>query len=503
MALPRQGETNFGPVLQNRAFRSLWAAQVLAQTAQNANNFMLIVLIERLTGATIHQGLMIMAFTLPGVLFAPISGVAIDRLPKKWVLVGSNLLRTLSALSYALLVWLAPEHSAWWLLMAIYTVAFLTATVGQFFNPAEAATIPLLVGRQHLIAANSLFTLTLAMAQVVGLIIIGPVAVKLIGLRSAFVLMSAMYLLAALSVRRIPRDQPGRRPQRARSSWHQAWVDFHEGWQFVIRRPPVTIAMSHLTLIASLVMMLAMLAPGIASRVLHLAPEDAIVVFAPAGLGMLVAAFALGRWGNRLSKERVARLGLAGIATGFVSLGWIAWRFQITNATLALNLATMSAPSAGAGLILATVGLSLFLGLTMSGVNIVSQTILHERTTDDVRGRVFAVQFMLNNLVGIPPMLAIGGIADLIGIPPVLVGIGLAVVGVLGFTSVAEQRYRRQGESLAPALLTASTPAASSVERDAEADVSAPTDLPTGRRNASSLSEKERRSATQRAGTLP
>lgn len=500
MALPRRGETSFGPVLQNRAFRSLWLAQVLAQTAQNANNFMLIVLIERLTGATIHQGLMIMAFTLPGVLFAPISGVVIDRLPKKWVLVGSNLLRALSALSYALLIWLAPGHSAWWLLVAVYVVAFLTATVGQFFNPAEAATIPLLVGRQHLIAANSLFTLTLAMAQIVGLIIIGPVAVKLIGLRSAFVLMSAMYLLAALSVRRIPRDQPSLRGQQARTGWQQAWADFREGWQFVVGRPPVTIAMSHLTLIASLVMMMAMLAPGIASRVLHLAPEDAIVVFAPAGLGMLITAFALGRWGNRVPKERMARLGLAGIAVGFVVLGWIAWRFQVTNTTLALDLATVTKPSADAGLILATVGLSLYLGLTLSGVNIVSQTILHERTTDDVRGRVFAVQFMLNNLVGIPPMLATGGIADLIGIPPVLVGIGIAVAAVLGATVVVEQRYRRQSAvatSAAPGTLT------STGERESAAEPAALADQGAARRALSPSSDKERRSATQRAGTLP
>ncbi|MCS6844960.1 MAG: MFS transporter [Caldilineales bacterium] len=500
MALPRRGETSFGPVLQNRAFRSLWLAQVLAQTAQNANNFMLIVLIERLTAATIHQGLMIMAFTLPGVLFAPISGVVIDRLPKKWVLVGSNLLRALSALSYALLIWMAPGHSAWWLLMMVYGVAFLTATVGQFFNPAEAATIPLLVARPYLIAANSLFTLTLAMAQVVGLIIIGPVAVKLIGLRSAFVLMSAMYLLAALSVRRIPRDQPSCRSQQARSAWHQAWVDFREGWQFVVQRPPIAIAMSHLTLIASLVMMMAMLAPGIASRVLHLAPEDAIVVFAPAGLGMLLTAFALGRWGNRLPKERLARLGLVGIATGFVSLGWIAWRFQITNTTLALDLATVTKPSAGAGLILATVGLSLFLGLTMSGVNIVSQTILHERTTDAVRGRVFAVQFMLNNLVGIPPMLATGGIADLIGIPPVLVGIGVAVAAVLGATVAAERRYRRRLVSATPAAPGVS---ASTGEREVAPEPGASADQSAARRVVSPSSEKERRSATQRAGTLP
>jgi MFS family permease len=434
----------FGPVLKNKPFRNLWAAQVLAQTAQNAINFVLIVLIERLTGASIHQGLMILAFTLPGILFAPVSGIIIDRWPKKWILVGSNALRVVSVLSYIVVLEASPGHSTWWLLIAVYTIAFITATVGQFFNPAEAAMIPLLVGRDLLIPANSLFTLTLAVAQVMGLVILGPLSVKLIGVEAAFVFIAGMYFLAALSVSRLPRDEPTRLPQAAKTGWQRARSELREGAEFVVTRPPILVAMIHLTLIASLVMVLAMLAPGIASRVLHLAPEDAIVVFAPAGLGMLLAAVLLGRWGYRLSKRRLAKVGLVAITVGFLAFGWLAWRLQTANIQLALDLSVMALPPASAALILATVLLSLFLGFSMSGVNIVSQTILQERSPERLRGRVFTVQFMLNNLVGIPPMLAIGGLADLIGIPQVLVGVGVVVAGVLAVTLTIERRSERR-----------------------------------------------------------
>jgi hypothetical protein len=50
---------------------------------------------------------------------------------------------------------------------------------------------------------------------------------------------------------------------------------------------------------------------------------------------------------------------------------------------------------------------------------------------------------MLNNLVGIPPMLALGGIADAIGIPAVMqiVGIGtiLLTLGSLALGRKAER----------------------------------------------------------------
>ena len=296
-------QQGFSPVLYNRDFRKLWAAQWLAQTAQNTTNFILIVLIERLTGATVHQGLMIIALTLPGVIFAPISGVIIDRWPKKTVLVYSNALRVVAVSCYLAVLFAYPGHSNAWLLLLIYTIAFVMATIGQFFNPAETATIPFLVERQHLLAANSLFNLTLALSQVIGLIILGPLAVKLIGINKALILVMVMYATAALLVSRLPKDIPGKIHGDARSAWDRAKSELKEGAQFVVGRATVLASMINLTLIASLVMIMAMLAPGIASRVFHLSPEDAIVVFAPAGIGMLVSAVILGRRGDRVHKQ--------------------------------------------------------------------------------------------------------------------------------------------------------------------------------------------------------
>lgn len=460
----------FWPVLLNRPFRRLWAAQWLAQTSQNTINFVLIVLIERITGSSMHLGLTILAFTLPGVIFAPISGVVIDRWPKKVVLVASNALRGVIVLSYLLVLGLAPDHSNGWVLLTLYTLTFLMSTVGQFFNPAEAAAIPLLVGRTHLMTANSLFSLTLALSQVIGLIIVGPLVVKLIGVEAAFVVIACLYGVAALLVGRLPRDEPRASHASAQGGWQRAKSDLREGASFVISDRPVLVSMTHLTLIASLVMTLAMLAPGISTRVLHLAPEDAIVVFAPAGVGMLLAAVVLGRWGSHVSKQRLVRGGLLAMTLGFAMFGVLAWRFQATNQQFVFDASVIDLPVASAALILATIGMSLSLGLAMATVNIVSQTLLQEHTPDRLRGRVFSVQFMLNNLVGIPPMLAIAALADLVGIPQMLIGIAGVILLVFGVT------LRLQRRLIQPAGRPGQ-PAASEVEQITTID--AIQDLPT------------------------
>lgn len=460
----------FWPVLLNRPFRRLWAAQWLAQTSQNTINFVLIVLIERITGSSMHLGLTILAFTLPGVIFAPISGVVIDRWPKKVVLVASNALRGVIVLSYLLVLGLAPDHSNGYVLLTLYTLTFLMSTVGQFFNPAEAAAIPLLVGRTHLMTANSLFSLTLALSQVIGLIIVGPLVVKLIGVEAAFVVIACLYGVAALLVGRLPRDEPRASHASAQGGWQRAKSDLREGASFVISDRSVLVSMTHLTLIASLVMTLAMLAPGISTRVLHLAPEDAIVVFAPAGVGMLLAAVVLGRWGSHVSKQRLVRGGLLAMTLGFAMFGVLAWRFQATNQQFVFDASVIDLPVASAALILATIGMSLSLGLAMATVNIVSQTLLQEHTPDRLRGRVFSVQFMLNNLVGIPPMLAIAALADLVGIPQMLIGIAGVILLVFGVT------LRLQRRLIQPAGRPGQ-PAASDVEQITTID--AIQDLPT------------------------
>lgn len=428
---PSQG---FGPVLRNKQFRALWTAQLLAQTAQHAINFIQLILIEQITGSTIHIALTILAFSLPGVLFSPVAGVVVDRLPKKWILVGSNLTRVLIALSYIPII---NRLEGTWELVGIYTATFLMATLSQFFAPAEAATIPLLVGPERLLAANSLFTLTMVLAQVIGLLMLGPVIIGLVGTRGGFAIIAGLYLAAALSVMRLPRDAPAARSEQAAiRGWQQLWHDFAEGIQFIAGQPRLQAAMTQAVTITTLVMIMAMLAPGYAARVLGMSAQNAIIVIAPAGIGMLLASAIVGRWGHVLRRRGFATVGLGVVGALFAALGLVSLDYhRLLQPILSVY------PGAAFSLATATMVIGLGLGFSMSSVNILAQTVLQLESPAAMRGRVFSVQFMLNNLVGIPPMLLFAGVADAVGIPLVLLLVGAATVAV-SFLSLAVARGR-------------------------------------------------------------
>ncbi len=411
-------EKGFGPVLQNRVFQRLWIAQVLAQTSQYGIHFAQMVLIEKITGSSTQMGLMIMAFSLPGLFFSPASGVIADRLPKKYILFGSNIARALFVLSYLYL--LAYWHGTH-LLLAIYTITFLMAIISQFYAPAESATIPLLVKDNQLMTANSLFSMTSSLAQVMGMIILAPLIIKIFGLSATFVFISGLYLIAAYAVGRIPAAHTGKQNLKEalysfQSGWAETWQEVKAGWHFVAHTRAVLLGVVYMSTMSALIMILGMLAPGFAVRVLGLRPEDSVLVFAPAGVGLLFMTLIMGRFGHHLPRAKTNGISMLIIGLSFASFGWMAR--LLTGFPLLVSVAAVSTT----------------LGMAMSAVSIVGQTMLQEESPQALQGRVFAVRFMMNNLIGLPPMLLIGIMADLWGIPLIMLGIGILLILFAVFT---------------------------------------------------------------------
>jgi MFS family permease len=426
--------SEFKPVLKIPAFRRLWVAQLLSLTAQNGIHFVQLVLIERLTGHSLQIGLMIAAFSLPPVLFSFVAGTVVDRIPKKWIIVFANLFRALLAFSYIFtLRWFADFPTA--LLLIVYTITFLGSSMGSFFNPAVLAKLPLLVDEDQLIIANSLFNFTVALAQLAGLLIIAPAAVKLLGIPGAFGLMGTFYLIAFLLVLKLPRDR-GRRVDRSMASARQIWSEVREGWVFVVRNRPIYLAVIQLTLVASLMMILAMIAPGFSSRVLGLSPEDAVVVFAPAGLGMLVAIFALGRFGKKIPAQWMQSGMLIVTAISFGLLALISYDYtalHLPDVQVSKNI-TMTT------LLVALTVMPLGFGLYV--INTIAQTTLQRLTPEALRGRVFTVQFMMASLIGLAPLLIAATLADIIGIPAMLfwLSVGCLLVGAFSIYDAYHHR---------------------------------------------------------------
>ncbi len=417
-------DRSFAGVIRNQNFFTLWVAQMISQTAQNGIHFVQIVLIETLTRSTAHMAIMILSFSLPAVLLSSVAGIAVDRLSNKLVMLGSNGIRVLTVATYIVVL---DRLGGWSLLLVIYIVTFMSSAIGQFFAPAEATTIPLLVGEERLLTANALFNLTLIGTQVAGLVIVAPLTVKVLGIKGAFAVVALMYLAASVLVTRIPRDKPRLVVEAGASMLRTAWDELREGWSYVAGKRSIQVALAQLTMTTTLLMMMAMIAPGYATRVLGMLPEDAILVFAPAGLGMLANTFLVGRFGYKFRREAMSSVGFSAMVLTLFGFGLAGFDLPLW----------VTIPKVGAIMLL-----SLTLGAEISLVAIPSETLLQEKSPPELRGRVIAVYFLLANIVAIPIMLLVGTVADQIGIPQVVMGVVAVLTVIAAVTTYQGFRHR-------------------------------------------------------------
>lgn len=437
-------------VLRNRNFLWLWLAQIFSNAALNAFFFLSIILIEDLTGSSTQLAGVILAFTLPSVLFSAIAGVVVDRIAKKYILIVSNALRVITAASLALVakILLSDRPDDLYFLSTIYFLVFLSSAIGQFFAPAEGSTIPLLVESENLLTANSLFAVTLTMTQVFAVAILAPLGTKVIGITASLWVVTVMYIIATLLVTLIPRDQPARALAISRASTIvRAWNEIREGWDFAISQRAIFIALLQLGIAATLTMIMTMLAPGYAARVLGLQAEDAIVVFWPVGAGMFLTSILIGRYGNRIPRPVLASLGVLGLGVSLVGLAF-GGRFGIPREVpIFLGYPELIVPRSALVMFF-----SLFIGITITLINVPAQTIVQEKSPDTIRGRVLAVQFTLASAMGIPPMLFAGTLADIFGIPRVTFGIAivLLLIGLVNLAGALSATRRARADSAAP-----------------------------------------------------
>lgn len=435
------------PVFKNPAFLRLWLAQAITQTAQNAIWYALLVIVEEQTHSTTHLGLTILSVILPSVLFGIPAGVYVDRWEKRMVLVVTNLARAVIVLGYILF------GSTLALLLA---VSFVFSVVSQFFAPAETAMIPAVVGRVRLMQANSLFHLTFTASQLIGLVVVGPLIVKLFGTTTFFAVVAVLYAVSALLVFRLP-PEPTRldRAGEARTPVGELVAQLREVLALVAVDRVMLRALVYLTLGGTMTLVVAMLAPRFTVDVLGIAAADAVFVMAPAGVGILVAVAYLSRapLGSVVDRQRLITMGLVVVS---VALGCVAglpaigrWFGALRAEGEPIELLTV-----GDAILIGGVMLSaLVAGFGFAAVLVASQTLLQERAPVAARGRVFAVQFALANLFSVIPLISIGGLADLLGVSRVILGIAVVLMAIAVWTGRAVvERAGAEGEPVEPGV---------------------------------------------------
>jgi len=418
----RDGRQPEPSIWRNRDFLLLWAAQAIGQTAQNAVNYGLLVLVQTSTESATHMSVAVLTVVVPSVIFGLVAGAYVDRRDKRWVLIGTNLLR--AALMPVFI--LVPD----WLWI-LYAVNFLFATISQFFAPAEVAMLPVVVSRRRLLQANSLFQITFTASQLGGLVLFGPLLVNLIGLHGLFATIGVALVVAAALVWPLPSTR--NRLQEGVLGFRALWGEITFVLRYVRTDRLIAWGVVQWTIASTLALIIATLAPTFVVVVLRIRAEDSVFVLAPAGIGTVVGSLLLSRWGDRLNRRRLVEGALVALGT-FMSLMALAATVWQRMGWIGDPATTPGSHPGWQSLIAVIMVLAVLAGFAFVAVIVPAQTLIQERALPEVRGRLFAVQMVLANVASIAPLVVLGELADLIGVGRVLLLVGLVVFGA-GFVS--------------------------------------------------------------------
>ncbi|HEY6874938.1 MAG TPA: MFS transporter [Candidatus Dormibacteraeota bacterium] len=420
---PVEGPGGFRATLRFTAFRNIWFAQLAAQLADKFLLFSLIILAFDISGGSTPVAITLLAYTVPAVLFAPPAGVIADRVDRKSIMVWSNLGRA-AAIALIPLLSFVPGLRNDFAHLLLITLVF--SSVGQLFGPAEAAVIPTVLPRSALITANSMALLTMVLTLVVG----GALAPILsrIDLYAPYWLGAALLAVAGALIfaSDIPKlDRTTQEPvAEGVSRFRQMFNELKEGIDVVRASRGLMLAFLQVSIAVLVLFMLFTLAPAFVSRVIGIAPQDTYVILVPATTGAILSAILLGQFVRNFDRARL--LATSMIANGLTLLG-----------LAAVPQAMSSLPDLHAHARLTGAVFSLLLGLEFGAIMIPAATYMMEATSDEVRGRIFALLYMVINGVTAVPVLIAAGLADTIGTAHVIGGLGVLLIAGGGLVAMA------------------------------------------------------------------
>jgi MFS family permease len=263
--------TSYARLVRNRHYFPLWLGQLISNLGDTLHYIALVVWVYQRTGSSLVVAGTVFFEVVPVVVLAPIAGVLIDRLPRKLVLVVSDLVRAVLVLALLLTTQL-------W---QIYVIVALLTAAATFFNPAVNATLPTLLDEDDLLAANSVSWSTGRFVQIVGAALAAGI-IATIGAEAAFVFNAGTFAVSALLLLLLP--VPPGHPVATRG-WAGFLADARAGVRFARRDRFV----SRLILVQAL----ASLSVGATSALLVVLAQQHYQL-PPGGFGSFIAAIGVG-----------------------------------------------------------------------------------------------------------------------------------------------------------------------------------------------------------------
>src|SRR5215204_3637119 len=412
---------SLGGLWRHADFRRLWAAQSASLFGSEITALALpLMAVLVLDASPLQMGLLAAAGTAPFLLCSLLAGVWVDRRRRRPLLIGADLARAGLLLSIPFAAWkgiLGMEQ--------LYVVTFVVGVFSVFFEVADYAYVPSLVGRESVVEANSKLQISYSVAEAGGPGVAG-LLVQFISAPGAIVIDAVSYLVSAILLRRIETPEPPVGPRTSRGVRHDVESGLRALLGHQLLRPIVLASIADSIFLKAIAAIFVLYA----TRELEISPVMLGGILAIGGIGAIPGAL--------LSAPAARRFGVGPTIIGGWLIGAAAWLlFPLATGSFAV-------PVLAAGMLLS--------GIAGTIVNVQQWSLRQLVTSDALQGRVTASHRFL--VYGAYPLGALlgGWLGAELGLRP---AIAVCALGALTAPSwVAFSPLRRLREQPAAGALS-------------------------------------------------
>ncbi|HPF52399.1 MAG TPA: MFS transporter, partial [Draconibacterium sp.] len=371
--------------LQYRNFRLFFGGQSISLVGTWIQRIAMPWLVYDLTNSVVLLGIVGFAGQIPTFILASYAGVIVDRRNRYRILIATQILAMIQALTLAALVY-SGSIQVWQIIFLSVVLGFINA----FDMPSRQSFMVEMVEKKedlgNAIALNS--------TMVNGARLLGPsiagVMISLTGEATCFLINGLSYLVviaSLLNMKIIPKE---RKPKSSKII-----SELKEGFQYTFGFIPVRFIILLLALVSLMGMPFSVLMPVYAKEILHGSSHTFGFLMGASGLGALSGALYLASRRNAAGLEKIIPVSAMVFGTGLILL----------SVTRAFWLASLVMILTGTGMM-----------MVMASSNTVIQTVID----DSKRGRVMSFYAMA--FMGTAPFgsLIAGTLAKVIGTPMTL-----------------------------------------------------------------------------------
>lgn len=387
--------------LRHRPFRHFFLGQTISIIGYWTQQLALSWTVYRLTGSTTILGMVAFANNIPMLLVSPFAGVLVDRFDRRHVVLVTQCMQMLQAITLAVLTFTDTLKVEYVVLLSL-----MYGLTWSFDTPARQSLLPVMVGgREDLSNAIALNSTIMNLGRLIGPAVAG-LLIATIGEAGCFAVNALSYMAVIPVLWRLPSNRAGSPPAGL-------FRDLAEGFSWVWHSKPARMLLGMLMVTSFTLPAYQSMMPVFAADIFHGDAKLQGLLVSCAGIGALVGTTML-----------ALRRSIRGLVRTVIISGLVG-SVGLTVFSLSDNLA-LAMPA------LAVVGFAVI--VTAAGTNTVLQSIVEDR----MRARIVSIYVMA--FLGVMPIgnLAVGWLARHFGVQHSLAAYG---VGCLLAAGALATRY--------------------------------------------------------------